>query len=398
MKEYKVYAKILGYVLPSQPLGIAECKIEKMSYREQRRRGFKPLKGWTLKRQKGNYLTFPMGADFRIMKSNFIVSTILKCNSPNEAIGLAEAKFDKLIGSLMLYMYYWWTKEHPRTKIRFSNYDYQICKIYSIVNNREIEVKDLRPVSTSATMCHYPAFKNLSGDFKSLLLNFMHCRNEIFQKSFEYFINGTTGFNSQLAEEKIFLDLFKSIELIILSFRRKKTKGFKVKLIYASKRLNLSDADQKKIIKFYEIRNKGDFAHARKSRSWLPPQYPKPGSNAALSYGSFYLDNLRDMAQKIIIKYFEYIHGRHKIIIRSPEHNDEDNILISVLGSVNAISPWHFEWGTDYLEFRTRERNKYKLIWVLKKKLAEHFNVPIQQIKIMESKDNQVFIKVLTNL
>lgn len=40
MKKYKVYAKILGYVLPDEELEIGECKIEKMSYKEQRKRNF----------------------------------------------------------------------------------------------------------------------------------------------------------------------------------------------------------------------------------------------------------------------------------------------------------------------------------------------------------------------
>lgn len=37
MKKYKVYAKILGHVLPEEKLEIGDCKIEKMSYREQKK-------------------------------------------------------------------------------------------------------------------------------------------------------------------------------------------------------------------------------------------------------------------------------------------------------------------------------------------------------------------------
>jgi len=226
MKKYKVYAKILGHVLPEEKLEIGDCKIEKMSYREQKERNFQPLRGWKVREFNMNYMTFPRGSDFRIMRSNFVISTIIDTGGSNEALGFAEDIFDKIIGVFMLYMNYWWLERYPRSKNRFSGYDYQICKLYEIVNDKEIEVKDLGPISSSSSMCRYPEFKELTNDFEKITDQYLSCKDEIFERSLEYFVDGIRGINLFLPEEKIFLDLFKSIELIIKGLKIKRQRIF----------------------------------------------------------------------------------------------------------------------------------------------------------------------------
>jgi len=381
MKEYKVYAKILGYVLPDENLEIGDCKIEKMSYREQRERNFQHLKGRKLREFNMNYMTFPRGADFRILRSNFVVSTLLESSSPNGAIGLAEMRFDKLIGVLMLYMHNWWLNKHPERKIRFSNYDYQICKLYEIVDTKEIEIKDLRPISASASMCHYPAFKELTDDFRKIIEYYINCQDEIFEKSLKYFTNGIKGLYSQLPEEKVFLDLFKSIELIINNFQRKRTNKLRTKLNYAAKRLNLNKIDRDKISLFWDTRSRGDIAHARKRKNYLPPQYPIPSDcELFINYS-----DLIDLSQKVIINYFNYIKGRYEILINPSEYKD--------LGLENGLTQVLTSWDSNFV-FTTKERNKRRITPLIKKEMAKKYKINVHEIRVLESRKDKLILKL----
>ena len=387
MKKYKVYAKILGYVLPSRSFEIAGCKIERMSYKEQQKRRFRPLKGWAVRERKMNYLTFPRGADLRIFKSNFVVSTMLECRGLNEAIGLAERKFNNLIGALMLHMYYWWTNKHPNKRIRFSEYDYQICKVYEIINGEEKELRDLKPVSSGANMCHYPAFTDLIDNFKDQMEEFMSCKEEIFRKSLKYFVNGVRGIHSQLPEEKIFLDLFKSIELVINQLGGKRIKRFKSKAQFAGRKLHLEKEEVDKIKQLWTIRSRGDFAHARKRENYLPPQWPNP-SDCDLFVNYF---DLISLSQRILVKYFDYIKNKYTVLINPPNSSylDDRNLTFAVSSNILCTS-----WDNGHFEIKISERNKRKLSWFIKKEVAKELKVSISQVKILEHQGNKIVLKV----
>jgi hypothetical protein len=42
-KKYRVYAKILGCILPKDKMAVFDCTIQKMNRSEQKRRNFSPL-------------------------------------------------------------------------------------------------------------------------------------------------------------------------------------------------------------------------------------------------------------------------------------------------------------------------------------------------------------------
>lgn len=393
MKRYKVYAKILGYVLPDTSIEINNCKIEKMSYREQKERNFQPLKGWKVREFNMNYMTFPRGADFRVMRSNFIVSTVLDCSGPNEALGLAEIIFDKLIGTFMLYMAHWWPNKHSKSKIRFSDYDYLICKLYEIVDDKEIEVRDLRPTSSSASMCHYPAFKELTTNSNEIIEQYINCKDEIFEKSLKYFTNGIKGLHKQLPEEKVFLDLFKTIELIIKNFENKKKKRreiFKKIVKRAKKELGLSHDDEKKINRYWNMRSNGDFAHATARKSFLPPQYPNPGD--CEPFVNYF--ELIDLSQKVLINYFNYSKNRYVVLINPPDSHYLDKNCLTFVVKSNII---YTSWDNGYFGIRTDKKNKRKLAWFIKKEVARYLKVKTKQIRVLKHKNNKMILKILCN-
>lgn len=392
MNKYKIYAKILGNVLPNQIFEIGNCKIEKMSYREQRKRKFRPLQGWTSvetstgeqKKKIKYYLQFPNGADFRIMKSDFVISTVLNCSDDNEAIGLAEIEFNTLIGSLMLYMRTWWPQKFPKDTNRFSGYDFQICKVYKIIGEKEIEIKDPKPISTSSSMCSNPSFSEPL-DPKTLQ-SYLGCRNEVFGKALKYFTNGVRGFSFNLPEEKIFLDLFKSIELVINSFKTRSRK-FKQKLKSVASKLDLTEDEKNKIIEFWTIRSKGDFAHARKRQISLslPPQYPiSSDCNLFINY-----DELIQINQKVIVNYFNFIKDRYIISIKKPESGEGYNNLNHVIESFPLVT----RWDNGYFEFKTEEKDKHKLTNMLKNKMSEYLKVSKKNIWVVSNKNNEIVLK-----
>jgi len=386
MRKYRVYAKILGHVLPDKVLEIGECKIEKISYKEQRERGFKPLTGWLVKQQKMNYLAFPQGADFRTMKSNYIVSTVIEHGTSNEAIGLAQEKFEKLIGGLMLYMYRWTHKQYPKRGSYFYQYDYQICKIYELVDSKEAEIKDLKPTSSSSCMCHYPASTKLTKDFRKTIEEFLNCKDKVFNKSLEYFVDGIRGINLFLPEEKIFLDLFKCIELIIKALKIRR-KWFRNRAKIGLKKLGIEDTEIDEVIRFYKIRCDGNFAHARKEKLGYPYQYPKPHDSGFL-FDVFQLENL---SYKILVYYFNHIKDRYEVQINYPEHKDlgtKNDTLVQIVENFPIDS-----WNHKFI-FNTKENNKRKITPLIKKELSIRFGVAIRQVKLLENKNNKLFFRV----
>jgi len=383
MKKYKVYAKILGHVLPEEKLEIGDCKIEKMSYREQKERNFQPLRGWKVREFNMNYMTFPRGSDFRIMRSNFVISTIIDTGGSNEALGFAEDIFDKIIGVFMLYMNYWWLERYPRSKNRFSGYDYQICKLYEIVNDKEIEVKDLGPISSSSSMCRYPEFKELTNDFEKITDQYLSCKDEIFERSLEYFVDGIRGINLFLPEEKIFLDLFKSIELIIKGLKIKR-KNFRDRLKNGLKKLGLEDTEIEEIIKFYKIRSDGNFAHARIKRFGYPSRYPIPHDSGLL----FDISQLKYLSHKVLVNYFNYIKDRYEVLINSSKNEDleSENTLIQILENFPPNS-----WNHNFV-FNTKEKKKRKITQLIKKEYSKRFKISLNRVRVLKSGREKLII------
>jgi len=385
MRKYKVYAKILGYVLPDEVIEIKGCKIERMPYKEQKERGFKPIEGRAFKPQRMSYLSFPRGADFRIMQSEYVVSTILDHGSPNEAVGLAEGRFNKLIGALMLYMDYWTSNHCPGSKIRLYEYDYQICKMYEIVDGKEIEIKELRPTSSGAFMCKYPAHMNFADDFEKII-EYLDCKDKVFINSLEYFVDGIRGIISSLPEEKILLDLFKAIESIIRELKIKR-KSFKTRIKIGLKKIGLDDEEIKNIIEFYKIRSDGNLAHSSIKKFGFPHQYPKPHDAGYYLYDIY---QLKTLSHKALINYFNYIKDRYEVSINHPKYKDSgrENKLVQIIENFSIDS-----WNHKFI-FNTKEKNKRKRTPLIKREFAKVFDVSLNQIKVLESKSDGLVLEL----
>lgn len=157
-RKIRVYAKIVGYVLPEIEATIDHCVIRKMPFKEQKSRKFLPLRNIIKEDFKNpwykSYITYPSNSDFREIKSHYIIYTDIEeytgesaqakdsggyYGEINSALGIAIRRFDKVIGALSLSSCDLLFNKHKRYLA--TKYDYQICKIYELAGKKEIETE-----------------------------------------------------------------------------------------------------------------------------------------------------------------------------------------------------------------------------------------------------------------
>lgn len=398
MNKYRIYATILGYVLPEEETIINYCVIKKMSLEEQRKRKFAPLRN-NRKEAFNNiyyksYITYPSNSDFREVKTKYIICTDIEeykgeKNKPkdtggyhgevNSALGIAIRRFDRVIGLLCLCSSDLLFREVNR--YLSTKYDYQICKIYEIKDGKEVTAE--KPFMGGwGGMINFPGSRNSFEGINFAMLNRMlNSKNIVFIKSLRYLLSAVKGFHRNLPMEKIFIDYVKCIELIIKSF---KGKGFAKQLDKASKILELSSEYKKEIKAIWNSRCSGDFAHANKSliSLYLPPQFPEPSDS------EFRGVDLFEMCSMLILKYFKYIDNEFEIILNDDhlKYIDKDNY--NQLIDVNM---------GEYFSFYTNLSNRKILTPLIKRKVASHFKCKIKDIKLKNYKSNKIVFKILNN-
>lgn len=382
--KYRVYAKVLSYLLPDESKKIKDTYIKKLSQKEQKKRGFKPLEGYpptVSEDHHKTYLTYPEQADLRIMKSDHVIYTDINADDSNRAVARAKRKFDNVIGALKLATAKWYSKNYD-TSIHNKSGDYQIAKIYKLEDGIEIGEVDVESVPGTVSMINYPAessFSKLDVDFIDNILN---SKDNRLQKALYYFVKAEQALHSRDAFLKVFLSCFKSIELIAGA------EDFRLKTIKSSlkrmcKKLDIEDKKDD-ILKLYDTRSNGDFAHARSRNrtSRLPDQLPE-----AMPHDTVPADFL-SLASEVIINYFLYIDGLFEVKLDAPSrYFDEDGQLMRIRSVLGGKA--HF----IYRPTDEEKGNRRKITPSVKKKMAEKFDVPIKYIKSKGYEGNSVYIK-----
>lgn len=398
-KKHRIYAKILGYILPDKETKIYNCVIKKMSLREQKRRKFAPLRNE--RKEEFNdpwyksYITYPSNADFRELKTKYIIYTdVEECKGErdkpkdsggyygdvNSALGIAIRRFDKVMGSLCLcsadMMH---NKVNRYLEIKF---DYQICKIYEIKNGIEVDA-DNPFMGGWGGMINGPANNFHFADIDMNSMNRMlKSKNIIFIKSLRYLLKGIKGMHNNVPVEKIFIDYAKSIEIIINQF---KGKSFNKKLKTASKILELPSEKIKEIKEIWKSRSHGDFAHANNSLTSLnlPPQFPEPSDS------EFRYFDLFGICAMLVIKYFKHIENELEIIINDDGIKYISEDYLDQLIDVNM---------GEYFVFYSKVLNRKILIPLIKKEIASNFKCKIKEIKLKSYKNNKAVFKISSDM
>lgn len=380
---YRVYAKILGYILPRTETIIGDCKIRKMSLREQKTRGFRAYEGrLVIEDNLPAFLTFPRGIDSRVFKTNYVIYTDVEYDAgSNAAVGIANDRFELAIGSLTLAGTAWSKNKYNRW-LSSVTYDYQICRVYELVNGQENPV-EMEHLPSGVWMCSYPAFKDFQELDGSMLDYIVQTKNPIFLKALRYLITSERGINFQYPAEKIFLDYFKCIEIIIEylgSLRKNVPRAFRKRLVRAAKKLSLESGDVSLIQKYYTLRNRGDFAHASVNARSIQfmPQFPRPSDSEIFVY-----DDLRMLARRILIRLCHYINKRYRVQV-NPPRSYSDGEFIQILGPREGDY-----YSADYV-LQTGLRNKREITTLAKRHLAAALKIHITAIHLLEKKGNNL--------
>ena len=266
----------------------------------------------------------------------------------------------------------WFEKKHNR--YLFKPYDYQICKIYEIVNDKEREI-DRNKIffGSSIEQINLPTNSEFETDDNDLLSMIYKIDLYIISKSLDYFLEARRLFLQGFSLDKVILDLAKSVEVLTKIFNGK---NFPKRLSAMAKTISLPNKVKEDLLKLWKKRNEEDVAHADlfDRRGNLPPQFPTP-SRTDLPVNAF------DVVSQTILKAFLFLHGIVQIKIRREAKFGKMNNIVRINNQ-------------DVFVFNSNEKNKKKLTWALKKKLANALNKTHKDIKVIQNKFPEFLLKV----
>jgi len=190
----------------------------------------------------------------------------------------------------------------------------------------------------------------------------------VLERAIKYLYRSSIGHFILDSPEKIALDHFKSIEIIVNSLSKKKE--FKQRLEEAANKINLTDEEKKEILKMWDDRSSyGDVAHPSPydQAERYPNQFPVP-SNVQYPRGGF-----DSIAVNVCLKYFTYKKSLFSVDIDEPfAYTDNSGNKQS---TENTLSEVNAQWESNRLCFFTSERNKISLKQKLKKAFAEEYKI-----------------------
>jgi len=378
MNRYRVYALIHGQTLPVGK--IDDCEIRQMDFDEQSRRNFSPLKyDFPTKEEYETYVTSVPFVDPVKMYSKYVIVHDIEEHDYRGALGGAIRKFDKICASLFI-------SGVRDTHLKHNLYSgepylYQINKVYLIGDrDQECEV-GIELKSGHVYLPNRPErnewFNEDTGDFLNKIHNF---KDLVFRKALKYLYSSTLGHYKLNSHEKIALDHFKSVELIVNTLSDKEK--FKDRVDEAGPKLNLTEEEIKKIKRYWDDRSNGDIAHStyHDHVAFYPNQFPEP---TGMQYTWSFADSL---AKKILLKYFD-LRSRFFIIDIEEPFDQEENLTFGVVIG---------DGECNHLFFQTNTKQKQVLLNEVKSKLIEVFELDKKDFKI-EFYQSTAHVSVLLN-
>jgi hypothetical protein len=364
MSRYRVYALIHGQTLPIGK--IDDCEIRQMDFDEQSRRNFSPIKyEFPKKEEYETYVTSVPFVDPVKMYSKYVIVHDIEEHDYKGALGGAIKKFDKVCSSLFISGV---RDIHLKHNLYSGEpYLYQINKVYLIDDkDQECEVElDLK--SGHIYLPNRPERNEwLNKDTEDFLNKIYNFKDPVFKKALKYLYSSALGHYKLNSHEKIALDHFKSVELIVNSLSSKDK--FKDRVDEAGPKLGLSDEEVQKIKRYWDDRSNGDIAHSthRDTTAFYPNQFPEP---KGMEYNWSFADSL---ARKILLKYFDLRNRFFIIDIEEPFDQARNNTLGIMKGNGEC----------NHLFFETHTKQKQMLLNEVRNKLIEVFGLDKKDFEI----------------
>ena len=378
--SYRIYAKIIGPVLPDKLASYEECSIVPMPISEQEKREFKPIEANSPEPDDSDYyktyVTHHRVADPRIIKTGHVVYTDVDTYDVSSALGHAIRRFEKLTGTLAIASSIHYAKKH-KVKSRYTNYEYQIVRIYGLIDGKESDAEV--PVFAGGMVSHInlPSETDMTVLDEKLVERMLKSRDDIFWKSLKYLQSGEKGFHNNTPPEQMTMDFMKSIELIVKLGNGRK---FSTQLRNTAKALDIDKDDCDKIMELWRLRSGGDVAHAKRGSKAdsYPAQYPVPSN-----VDGPYIDS-SSLAVRVLTQYFLFRDSILTIKLSDKDHYDVDELI-----DVNQ--------GTAFVLRPSRKDRKF-LTPFLKGKISTHFGIPMKNIKLYSYQLPDIHFRIADHL
>jgi hypothetical protein len=354
--NYRIYALVIGEIIPAGKF--FDCEIKMMNFGEQQKRNFSPIQSaFSETDNAGSYSTYATSLPYidplRI-KSEYVIICDIKESDVKAALGGAIRRIDKICRFLTVAY-----SEDFRTKFNrnrnFLAYLYQVNKIYFLKEDEQEQDIDFKLESGYTYLPNRPEFNEWRcPETAKFLEDIFYFHDEVLERSIKYLYRSSVGIFINDSPEKIALDHFKSIEIII-NHLGDGVRGFKNRLDVVAKMIKLTKEEKEKVEKCWNDRSKySDTAHPSlyDQAERYPNQFPIPSN---VNYPHGFTDSI---AADVCIKYFLYVKNLFNIDIEDPFSDEKE-----CLGTVNA------QWESNHLFFRTPEKDKKKM----KKSILKHF-------------------------
>lgn len=370
MSTYRIYALIHGQILYEGRM--FDCHIKKMSFSEQKKRRFAPIKG-VFSEDDGFHQTYvtplPYIEPIKI-KSEHIVICDIEEDRPGNAIGGAVRKIDKLCRFLTITNMQDMKNKYGEKFGHVEPYIYQVNKVYLLTpdgGEKQIRFKlkgglTYLPDRPESNEWRHPETKQFLED----IFNF---HDDTLQRSIKYLYRSAIGPFLLDSQEKIALDHFKSIEIIVESLSSE-DKSFKNQLDEASTKIGLTEEERLKIEELWGYRSSyGDIAHPSKydQAERYPNQFPIPSN---VHYPAF----LDSTAGKVFLKYFHYKRRVYFIEIKEPFSSEYEDVMHEVNPGLES----------NQLLFQTNEKHKDLLKQKIRKAFIKRYGITTNDIESMK--------------
>ena len=378
--KFRIYALIHGQTLPL--VEVAECHIREMSFEEQEARGFAPLQyTFTSVKEYETYATSLPFVDPMKLRTKYVLVYDIQERDLKGALGGAARKFDYICSRLLLA-----NLEDVKVKTQGKFYSgetylYQIAKVYSIGDNDNENEVELDLKSGHIFLPNRPDRNEWQvPETQTFLTELLGFKDPVFNKALKYLYGSSVGHYHLESHEKIALDHFKSIELIIGCLSSKE--NFKDRVDEVATPLQLSSEQIEEIKKCWDQRSNGDIAHSthHDPSAFYPNQFPLP---TGVEYSYAFLSNT---AKVVLLNYFSLRRRYFHVDIEKP-HEPVDHL------SLIAVNP---QSQCNQLLFETLTNDKKAVLRELKKKFSDAFQIDESDLEVeyLHSKQKaSIFIK-----
>ncbi|HUD45061.1 MAG TPA: hypothetical protein VMR41_05945 [Patescibacteria group bacterium] len=378
MAKYRIYALIHGETL--QEGHLFGCEIRKMEFEEQKKRKFAPIEGVISKSDifdyHKTYVTSLRYVDPLRIKSEYIIVCDIEEDKPGDALGGAIKVIDRITRFLSLACLKDIKSIFGENRGSFEPYIYQVNKIYALDEKAIEKDIDFKLESGHCYLPNRPEYtKWRNPETEVFLEEIYNFQDEILERSLKYLYGSSIGHFILNSGEKIALDHFKSIEIIINALSNKAK--FKQRLQDASIIIGITPDEKERIVQLWEERSKfGDVAHPSPfdEAERYPNQFPIP-SNIRYSGGGWG----DSIAANILLKYYRYIKGVYIIDIEEIDKNSNEFEKEGKFVKIYTFFPFNVR-NQNHLGFYTEEKDKNRLKIKLKKAFAYHYKIPINDI------------------